>query len=76
MNSRQEIERLERQVQKAKKLVHESELKVEELEASIKGIYDFKSRTFLFHRNKPDAANAKASSGDAPANLKPLLKAA
>jgi hypothetical protein len=76
MSSRQEIERLERQVQKSKKLVHQSELKVEELEASIKGIYDFKSRTFLFNRNKSGVTNAKAVPGNPPDSLKSFLKAA
>jgi hypothetical protein len=49
--SESDLERLQRQVEKAKALVHQSGIKVEELEATMRGIGDFKNRFILFPRN-------------------------
>jgi hypothetical protein len=46
-----DLERLQRQVEKAKTLVHQSGIKVEQLEASMRGICDFKKRFILLTRN-------------------------
>ena len=49
--SENDLERLQRQVEKAKTLVHKSGIKVEELEASMRDIRDSKERFVLFPRN-------------------------
>lgn len=46
-----DLERLQRQVEKAKTLVRQSGIKVEELEASMRGMGDLKERFILFPRN-------------------------
>ena len=52
MNEENDLERLRRQVEKSKILVQQSELKVEELEASMREIYNFKDRLVIFPRNR------------------------
>lgn len=47
-----ELERLQRQVERAKTLIHQSGIKVEELEASVNEIYRFKDRLTMFPRRK------------------------
>ena len=47
-----ELERLQRQVERAKTLIHQSGIKVEELEASVNEIYRFKDRITMFPRRK------------------------
>ena len=57
-----ELERLHRQVEKARTLVRQSEMKVHDLEASVREIYNFTERLVLFPRNGkrkvPACANA------------------
>lgn len=63
MHDESELERLQRQVEKAKALVQQSGIKVEELEASMHEIYRFKDRVTLFPRNgngKPPAPTDEA----------------
>ena len=55
MYEESELERLQRQVEKEKALVHQSGIKVEELEASMHDIYRFKDRLTVF----PRSANGK-----------------
>ena len=50
--SESDLERLQRQVEKSKTLVHQSAIKVEELEASMRSIGDLKDRFIVFPRNK------------------------
>ena len=55
MSDDSDLERLRRQVEKSKILVRQSEMKVEELEASIRDIYNFKDRLVIFPRRaKPN----------------------
>jgi hypothetical protein len=49
--SEHDLERLQRQVEKSKKLVHQSAIKVEELEASMRVSCDLKDRFILFPRD-------------------------
>jgi hypothetical protein len=56
--NKSDLERLQRQVERAKKLIHQSEKKVEELGASISNICDLKDRFVIFPRNM------KRNSGD------------
>jgi hypothetical protein len=49
--SQSDLERLQRQVEKAKTLVRQSGIKVEELEASMRDICELKGRFILFPRN-------------------------
>jgi hypothetical protein len=49
--SQSDLERLQRQVEKAKTLVRQSGIKVEELEASMRGVCEVKKRFVLFPRN-------------------------
>jgi hypothetical protein len=49
--SQRDLERLQRRVEKSKKLVHQSAIKVEELEASMRDICELKGRFILFPRN-------------------------
>jgi hypothetical protein len=49
--SQSDLERLQRQVEKEKTLVHRSGIKVEELEASMRGSCKLKDRFILFPRN-------------------------
>jgi hypothetical protein len=58
--SQNDLERLQRQVEKAKTLIHQSGIKVEELETSVRNIGDFKDRFVLFTRN------IKRNSADRP----------
>ena len=51
MRDETELERLQRQVERAKTLIHQSGIKVEELEASVNEIYRFKDRLTMFPRN-------------------------
>jgi hypothetical protein len=51
MRDETELERLQRQVEKSKAMVHQSGIKVEELEASMHDIYRFKDRLTVFPRN-------------------------
>lgn len=46
-----ELERLQRQVEKARMLIRQSGIKVEELEASVNQIYNFTERLVLSPRN-------------------------
>jgi hypothetical protein len=46
-----DLERLQRQVEKAKRLIHQSGIKVEELGASINNICDLNGRFVIFPRN-------------------------
>jgi hypothetical protein len=48
--SENDLERLQRQVETAKKLVHQSGIKVEELEASIRSSCDLNERFVIFPR--------------------------
>ncbi|MGH7940839.1 MAG: hypothetical protein ACREFR_07210 [Limisphaerales bacterium] len=48
MRDESDLERLQRRVEKSKVLLHQSEMKVEELEASIRKIDSFKDRVFIF----------------------------
>lgn len=51
MRDETELERLQRQVEKAKALVHQSGMKAEELEASVREIHNISERVILFPRN-------------------------
>ena len=59
MNKENELERLQRRVEKEKKLVHESEIKIEELDAALQQLYHFENRVTIFH--KDDTAFLKAA---------------
>lgn len=48
MSEESDLERLRRQVEKSRILVHQSEMKVEELEASMREIHHFKDRLVIF----------------------------
>lgn len=58
MSDESDLDRLRRQVEKSKILVRQSEMKVEELEASIRDIYNFRDRLVIFPR--PAKANELA----------------
>ena len=58
MSNESDLDRLRLQVEKAKILVRQSEMKVEELEASVRDIYNFKDRLVIFPRRAK--ANALA----------------
>src|SRR5580692_4102160 len=49
--SQSDLERLQRQVEKAKTLVRQSGIKVEELETSMRDLCELKGRFILFPRN-------------------------
>jgi len=51
MSDEHDLERLQRQVENSKVLVRQSEVKVEELEASMREIYNFKDRLVIFSRD-------------------------
>jgi hypothetical protein len=50
MRNQKDMKRLQRQVAKAKALVRQTAMKVEELEASVEEIYSFKERIVMFPR--------------------------
>ncbi len=50
MRDESDLDRLRRQVEKSKILVRQSEMKVEELEATVRDIYNFKDRLVIFPR--------------------------
>jgi len=51
MSDQTELERLQRQVERARSLVSQSELKVKDLETSVREIYNFAERIVFFPRN-------------------------
>ena len=53
MRNENDIEQLRRQVAKAKGLVRQTAMKVEDLEASVEEIYCFDDRLFIFPRQTP-----------------------
>lgn len=50
MSNESDLERLRRQVEKSRILVRQSEMKVEELEATVRDTYNFKNRLVIFPR--------------------------
>lgn len=52
MSDTSELDQLEQRVEKARAMVRRSEIKIEELEASRREIYNFKDRLVLFRQVK------------------------
>lgn len=64
MRDESDLERLQRQVARAKALVRETAIKVEELGASVEEMYSFKERLIMFPRVSKEKLPVRADKSE------------